>query len=53
MEGGINDAVLVSMLTAEDQTGRYRVGMFDDPYYDAAAAVAIKLSLTQRLFSLS
>ena len=52
MEGGINDAVLVSM-TAEDQTGRYRVGMFDDPYYDAAAAVAIKLSLTQRLFSLS
>ena len=52
MEGGINDAVLDSM-TAEDQTGRYRVGMFDDPYYDAAAAVAIKLSLTQRLFSLS
>ena len=45
MEGGINDSVLVSM-AAEDQTGRYRVDMFDDPYYDAAAAVAIKLSLT-------
>ena len=47
-EAGINDAVLVSM-AAEDQTGRYRVDIFDDPYYDAAAAAAIQLSLTQRL----
>lgn len=47
-EGGINDAMLVSMATA-DETGRYAVDMFDDPYYDAAAAAAIQLSLTQRL----
>ena len=47
-EGGINDALLLSL--AGDETNHHAVlHMFDDPYYDSAAAAAIQLSLTQRL----
>lgn len=45
-EAGINEALLASM--AADGTDHY-VDMFDDPYYERAAAAAAQLSLTQRL----
>lgn len=34
---------------ATDGTDHYAVDMFDDPYYERAAAAAAQLSLTQRL----